>query len=103
MQGQVCEDFISLFWEEVAERIAGCNMAAGPKSFSEAPAESVFSVVENILSGRDSLTTKHTTALFRVSMEGPGASTDASLKLSQEALENPDMVNDLLLKNGCQG
>ena len=36
MQGQVCEDFISLFWEEVAEGIAGCNMAAGPTSFSEA-------------------------------------------------------------------
>ena len=46
MQGQVCEDFISLFWEEEAERIAlaGYNMAAGPTSFSEAPAESVFSV-----------------------------------------------------------
>ena len=36
-QCQVCEDFISLFWEEVAELIAGCNMAAGSSSISGGP------------------------------------------------------------------
>ena len=43
--------------------------------FSEVPAESVFSVWENITQGRESLTIAHTIALVRVAMEGPAAST----------------------------
>ena len=70
---QVVENYISKFWKEMNERIQLTDLSAGPTSFSEAPAESVFSVWSRILTGREALTVGNTIALVRVSMEGPEA------------------------------
>ena len=83
---QVVEIYISKFWKEMNERIQLTDLSAGPTSFSEAPAESVFSVWSRILTGREALTVGNTIALVRVSMEGPEASTKDSLNLSKRAL-----------------
>ena len=65
------------------ERFKLTDLSAGPTSFSEAPAESVFSVWERIISCQPSLTLGHTVALLRVAMEGPTVSTRNSLNLSK--------------------
>ena len=64
------------------------DLSFGPTSFSEAPAESVFSVWERITKGRESISLAHTISLVRVAMEGPAASTKESLNLSKRALDN---------------
>ena len=56
-------------------------------SFSEAPAESVFSIYENVISGREKLSVKRATSLVRLFMEGPGIATIASLDLSKRSLK----------------
>ena len=72
------------------DRIEQTDLSAGPTSFSEAPAESVFSVWARILAGRESLSIGNLTALVRVAMEGPNAATKDSLNLSKRALANYD-------------
>ena len=64
------------------------DLSAGPTSFSEAPAESVFSVWERISGCRPSLTFGHTVLLVRVAMERPAVPTKDSLNLSKRALGN---------------
>ena len=85
---QVVNNYVTKFWIEIRERIKFTDLSDGPTSFSEAPAESVFSVWERITSNRESLTIAHTIALVRVAMEGPAASTKASLNVSKTALNN---------------
>ena len=55
-------------------------------SFSEAPAESIFSIYDNVIHGRETISVKHATSLVRLRMQGPGVSTKASLELSKSAL-----------------
>ena len=85
---QVVNNYITKFWIEVRERIKLTDLSSGPTSFSEAPAESVFSVWERITKGRESLSIGHTISLVRVAMEGPAASTKDSLNLSKRTLNN---------------
>ena len=85
---QVVEDFISKFWIQMKERFQLKDLSAGPTSFSETPAESVFSVWERMSGCRPSLTLGHTVSLVRVAMEGPAVSTKDSLNLSKRALDN---------------
>ena len=85
---QVVDNYISKFWIEVKKRIQLTDLSAGPISFSEAPAESVFSVWENVTNGRESLTIEHAIALVRVAMVGPACSTKDSFNVSKKALDN---------------
>ena len=55
-------------------------------SFSEAPAEGVFSVWERITSHKPSLSLETANALLRVSREGPKAGTNKALNISEKAL-----------------
>ena len=82
------ECIFTKLWLEIKERVKLTDLAAGPTSFSEAPAESVFSVWENVTKGREFLAIAHTIALVRVAMEGPAASTKESLNFSKRALDN---------------
>ena len=70
------------------KRIDLTDLSAGPTSFSEAPAESIFSVWARIISGRESLQIENVVSLVRVSMEGPVASTKQSFNISKRALDN---------------
>ena len=81
------EDYVTQFWHEIHSRVELTDLTTGPTSFSEAPAESVFSVYENAMSGRYGLTVGHCVALVRVAMEGPEAPTNAAYMNSIAALE----------------
>jgi hypothetical protein len=70
----------------IRERFEYTDLSLVPTSYSEEPAESVFSVWERVSNGRKGLTISHTTALVRVAMKGPVASTKASFDLSSAAL-----------------
>ena len=48
---QAMEDYINYFWIEMRLCYGHTDLSAGPTSFSEVPAESVFSVLERIQSG----------------------------------------------------
>jgi len=82
----IVEDYITSFWLEMRARYDLTDLGAGPTSFSEAPAESVFSVWERVSTGRPSLKLENVVALVRVGMEGPPASSKGSLHLSTKAL-----------------
>ena len=55
-------------------------------SLSEAPAESIFSIYDNVIHGRETISVAHATSLVRLRMQGPGVSTKASMELSKSAL-----------------
>ena len=82
----IVEDYITSFWLEMRARYDLTDLGAGPTSFSEAPAESVFSVWERVSTGRPSLKLKNVVALVRVGIEGPPASSKGSFHLSTKAL-----------------
>ena len=84
----IVENYISNFWNEMKERIKLTDLSAGPTSYSEAPAESIFSVWARVISGREFLAIDTTVALVRVAMEGPVVSTRDSYHLSERALDN---------------
>ena len=46
-----------------------------PTSYNEAPAQGLFSVLERVLNGRESLSLDCAEALTRISLEGPGVAT----------------------------
>ena len=50
---QCLKTFINSFWSEVADRTAFAGLETGPTSYSEAPAEGVFSVIEYVMTGRE--------------------------------------------------
>ena len=85
---QVVKNYIDNFWAEVNKRIKLTDLSAGNTSYSEAPAESIFSVWARIISGREDLAIDTAVALVRVAMEGPVASTKNSFNLSKRALDN---------------
>ena len=78
--------FISNFWGEVASRCKIAGLEVGPTSYSEAPAEGVFSVIESVMSGREKLSLQYVEALTRVALEGPRPSTKKAFDVSGEAL-----------------
>ena len=55
-------------------------------SFSEAPAESVFSIYESVVHSRESISVKRALNLVQLKMQGPGVATKASAELSKKAL-----------------
>ena len=79
--------FISNFWDGVQSRLEYADLDAGATCYSEAPAEGVFSVIENILNGRECLDLDSLEALKRIALEGPGVSTIEGYNLSKEALK----------------
>ena len=86
-QASYINTFISRFWEGISKRTELTDLDHGSTSFSEAPAEGVFSVIENVLGGRESLELDSIEALTRVALEGPGVATMEGYDLSKEALE----------------
>ena len=56
-------------------------------SFSEAPAESIFSSWDRFQTGRESLKHDNIVAMIRVAREGPPAASKAAFKISDRALE----------------
>ena len=63
------------FLNGILERLQHTDLSHGPTSYSEAPAEGLFSVLERVLNGRESLSLDCAEALTRISLEGPGVAT----------------------------
>ena len=78
--------YINKLWVNIDSRLEYTDTSFC-SSFSEAPAESVFSIYENVISGRETLSVKRATSLVRLFMEGPGVATTASLDLSKRSLK----------------
>ena len=71
------DGYINLLWKCI-----------GKRAFSEAPAEGIFSIMDRVKKGRESLTIKHLVALTRLAAHGPPASTEAAAHLAHQALKN---------------
>ena len=82
----VIKCYIKSLWKNINDRLEFTDIGYST-SFSEAPAESVFSVYERVIAGRESLSFKRASALVRVMMEGPGIATDSAKELSRKALQ----------------
>ena len=78
--------YINKLWVSIDSRLEYTD-ASFCSSFSDAPAESVFSIYENVINGRETLSVKRATSLVRLFMEGPGEATIASLDLSKRSLK----------------
>ncbi len=81
-------NYITKLWAGISARLDEADTRdLNCTSFSEAPAEGVFSVWERVTSGRASMTLAHANALLRVSKEGPPAGSTSAYKVSQKALD----------------
>lgn len=80
------DSYINLLWKCIWKRVKKTDLSNSPCAFSEAPAEGIFSVMERVKNGRESLTIDHLVALTRLAAHGPPASTEAAANLSQIAL-----------------
>ena len=82
------KDYISKIWLGIRNRLDVADTREfNCVSFSEAPAESIFSVWERITTGKVSLTLAHSNAMLGVSKEGPKAGTNKALQISEKALD----------------
>ena len=55
----------------------------------------MFSIYENVISGRECLSIKRATSLVRLSMEGPGVATIADKELSKRSLKRHNAESHL--------
>ena len=62
-QSNYVNNFIVAFWKEVETRVKVAGLDAGSTSYSEAPAEGVFSIVERVLGNRECLSIEYVDAL----------------------------------------
>ena len=79
--------YIKNLWVEVQSRLKYSDCTDGATSFSEAPAESIFSYYERIHEGRESLSLDRSNSLVRIALEGPTAATEMAKELSKESLK----------------
>ena len=77
--------YINKLWDQVVMRLEYTDTSFCT-SFSEAPVESVFSIYDNVIHGRETISVKHATNLVRLRMQGPGVSTKSRVELSKSAL-----------------
>ena len=84
---QASELYITQLWKAVRERCKFTDISDSPCSFSEAPAEGIFSVYGHVLEGREKLTVENAVRLTRVVLHGPPPATSESAQISKEAME----------------
>ena len=82
------DQYIYRLWDGIRLRLEIADTKSmNCTSYSEAPAESIFSCYERIQAGRESMTLQHVNCMLRVTREGPPAGTRSAHKISAEALE----------------
>ena len=87
---QICDDYILLLWKAIRKRVAETDFSVSPCSFSEAPAESIFSTYGRVTKGRESMTITNAVGLTRIACHGPPipmATPDAKA-FCEQALED---------------
>ena len=77
--------YTDTLFECINKRLKHSDTDIGTTSWSEAPAESIFSVFKMVIHGRESLTVGHTVALCRILTNGPRTGTVEAEKLMEDA------------------
>ena len=80
--------YIKKLWEAIDSRLCFTDISNSPCAFSEAPAESIFSVYANVTCAREKMTIAHAVGLTRIAVHGPPPATTPSAMLAKEALKN---------------
>ena len=81
-----CHNYINLLYEKIKSRMEYSDLD-GPSSWSEAPAESIFSVYKAALDGRKSLSVINTVSICRLMHDGPRPATVKAEQLVNKAAE----------------
>ena len=86
---EICDSYTDRLWRAISDRLNYADLDdLSSCAFSEAPAESVFSVYARVTEGRERLGIAKAIGLTRVAMQEPPPSTEAAAKLSADALSN---------------
>ena len=64
------DGYINLLWKCIGKRVKQTDLTNSPCAFSEAPAKGIFSIMDRVKKGRESLTIKHLVALTRLAAHG---------------------------------
>ena len=82
----MCHSYIDLLFEKIKSRMEYSDLD-GPSSWSEAPAESIFSAYKAALDGRKALSVKNTVSICRLMHDGPRPATVKAEQLVNKAAE----------------
>ena len=81
------ETYVQVYWNGVEERLTHFDKD-GTTSWSEAPSESIFSILGYIIEHKPSLTFKNMIQLCRVVKEGPTPGSTAAIEITKKAIAN---------------
>ena len=86
---EICDSYTDRLWRAISDRLDYADLDdLSSCAFSEAPAESVFSVYARVTEGRERLGIAKAIGLTRFAMQEPPPSTETAAKLSADALSN---------------
>ena len=88
------KNYVDILFAEIADRMEHSDKD-GTTAWSEAPAESIFSVFKMVLQGRQSLSVGHTVALCRLVTNGPDPATVEAEELMKTAADEYPARNGL--------
>ena len=80
--------YIKRLWELIEKCLVNTDMSESSCVFSEAPAESIFSIYLRINKGREGLSIEHSVSLTRMAAHGPPVGTQDAALLSSKAMVN---------------
>ena len=73
-------------WEGISKRL-DFRDKGGTNTWSEAPAEGIFSTLSYIIENKPGLSVEHMFQLCRIVKEGPAIETKAAVNISKKAIE----------------
>ena len=73
-------------WEGISKRLDFCDKG-GTTTWSEAPAEGIFSTLSYIIENKPGLSVEHMFQLCRIVKEGPVPATKATDNISKKTIE----------------
>ena len=76
--------YVESLWEGISKRLDFCDKG-GTTTWSEAPAEGIFSILSYIIENKPGLSVEHMFQLCRIVKEGPAPATKAAVNISKKA------------------
>ena len=80
------EAYIDALWS-CKKRVQFTDLSNSPCAFSEAPAETVFSIYSRVTQGREAFSICKAVALTRVALHGPPVTTSSSKDFIKSAMD----------------
>ena len=84
---RAAEAYIDALWSCIEKRVQFTDLSNSPCAFSEAPAETVFSIYSRVTQGREALSICNAVALTRVALHGPPVATPSSKAFTKSAMD----------------